>query len=224
MKMKHSVISALLALGMSACVESTPALQIGSASAQGADCSITTGDGTGLLRGTVNLSFPVNGYPLVLAVTSNLQGTSIDVGEVPVSGDPDLNTIYLTELVLSYSSPTDGLSFTDSSSTVPIYGTVSDEGSLLINLFTAETFTDVENFVGVGKPAEVHVTVQLKGKRASGDEIDSNEIVFPVTVYDDPAEASCPAGQQFEAPEGACDQRGLNGVVPLCEPIPPAAP
>jgi hypothetical protein len=224
MKMKHSVISALLALGMSACVESTPSLQIGSASAQAANCNITTATGTGLLRGTVNLGFPVGGYPLVLAVTSNLQSIPLEVGEQPVGADEDLNTIYITHLVLSYSSPTAGLTFTDSNSSVPIYGTLTDEGNLLINLFTAETFQDVKDFVGVGESAEVLVTVQLKGERASGDELDSNEIVFPVTVYNVPAaslEAGvCGPGKRFAAPTEPCDQRGLNNVVPVCEDIP----
>jgi hypothetical protein len=224
MKMKHSVISALLALGMSACVESTPALQIGSASAQAPDCSISAADGPGLLRGSVNLAFPVGGYPLVLAVTSNLQSVPLEVGEVPVSGDEDLNTIYITQLVLSYSSPTAGLSFTDSSSSVPIYGALSDDGNLLLNLFTAETFTDLVTFVGPGKSAEVLVTVQLKGKRASGDEVDSNEIVFPVTVYNTPIStlqtAVCGPGRQFAASDDPCDQSGLNNVVPACEDTP----
>ncbi|MCY1020718.1 hypothetical protein [Pyxidicoccus sp. MSG2] len=227
MKMKHSVISALLALGMSACVESTPSLQIGSASAQAEDCTIsTTTTGPGLLRGTVNLGFEgVGGYPLVLAVTSNLQSIPIQVGEQPVGSDVDLNTIYITELALSYSSPTEGLRFTESSSSVPIYGTLSDKGSLLINLFTAETFLDLVGFVVPGKSAEVLVTVQLKGERASGDELDSNEIVFPITVYnipeDDLATSLCGTGGKFEAPTEACDQRGLNGVVPACQPAAP---
>lgn len=228
MKMKNSVLAALTALGMSACVESTPALQIGGAAAQGADCSLDASEGTGLLRGTLDLGLRRGGFPLVLAVTSNVENNPIEVGDRPVGGDEDFNTLYITNLVLSYSTTTDGLTFTESQANVPIYGTLTDEGNLLLNLFTADVVSDLIGFVPGSGAAEVLVTVQLKGARVSGDEVESNEIVFPVTVYQSapPAEierALCGEGRQFAESDDACDQRGLNGVVPECEET-PAAP
>jgi hypothetical protein len=223
MKMKNSVLSALLALGMSACVESSPALQIGGATAQGADCSLASSSAAGLLRGSLDLSFRGGGYPLVLAVTSNLVSTPIEIGDRPVGADEDLNTIYVTSLVLSYSSPTEGLTFTEGRASVPIYGTLEDDGNLLLNLLTSKVLTDLNGFVQGTGSAELLVTVQLKGSRVAGDEVESNEIVFPITVYRSGAgleAAVCGPGKRFAASEDPCPQAGLNGVLPECEAIP----
>ena len=89
MKMKNSVISALLALGMTACVESTPSLQVGGATAQAADCSIG-GNAVGLLAGSLNLGIRGASYPLVLEINSNLNVVPVDVNDQPVTADPDL--------------------------------------------------------------------------------------------------------------------------------------
>jgi len=217
MKMKNSVMSALLALSMTACVESTPSLQIGSASAQGADCSLGgVGSSAGLLRGSLNLGIrpAAGGYPLALSVNSNLAGTAIEVGGQPVSGDADLNTIYLTELVLGYSSPTEGLNLGSAKGSLPIYGTVTGENRLLVNLLTSAAATELERFVRAGVAADVLVNVQLRGKRVSGDEVESNEIIFPLTVANVPF--TCPPGTTLEPVEEACSQAGLNGVLPKC--------
>jgi hypothetical protein len=217
MKMKNSVMSALLALSMTACVESTPSLQIGSVSAQGADCSLGGAAGSaGLLRGALNLGIrpAAGGYPLVLAVNSNLAGTLIEVSGRPVSGDADLNTIYLTELVLGYSSPTEGLDLASAKGSVPVHGTVSGDGRLLLNLLTSAAATELERFVRAGVTADVLVNVQLRGKRVSGDEVESNEIIFPLNVANVPF--TCPPGTTLVPVEEACSQAGLNGVLPRC--------
>ena len=219
MKMKPSIIPALLAFGLTACVESTPTLQIGSAAAQGEDCSIDAEGGPGLLRGALDLTFRANsGYPLVLGVRSNLTSLPLEVGEVPLSGDEDLNTIYINRLVLRYSTNTPGLTFKETSASVPIYGTLSEQGDLLLNLLTPKVITDLNDFVPTNGSAEVLIELQLRGQRASGDEVESNEITFPLTVFE--SGFGCPTGQQAVVSEDECPQTGLNGVYPACEPIP----
>lgn len=220
MKMKNSVISALLALGMTACVESTPILQIGRASAQAANCSVGGGAGeVGLLAGSLDLGIrPGGGYPLVLAVNSNVEGTAIEVGDQPLTGDEALNTLYITELVLDYSSSTAGLAIGGAGGTVPLYGTLSRQSNLLVNLFTSEAAEVLAGFVTPGVSADVLVSVQLRGKRASGDEVESNEIAFPVTVTN--FGFACPPGQVVAPLDDECPQAGLNGVVPECEDAP----
>jgi hypothetical protein len=218
MKMKNSVISALLALGMTACVESTPSLQVGGATAQAADCSIG-GNAVGLLAGSLNLGIRGASYPLVLEINSNLNVVPVDVNDQPVTADPDLNTIYITELVLGYSSPTEGLSIEDAGGTVPIYGTVFEGSNMQVNLFTSDVAAALTSFVTPGVSADVLVNLQLRGKRASGDEMESNEIVFPVSVGNFPF--SCPPGFRIAASTDPCPQAGLNGVVPECEEATP---
>ncbi|QSQ23865.1 hypothetical protein JY651_02455 [Pyxidicoccus parkwayensis] len=219
MKMKHIVISALLALGLTSCVDSTPSLQIGSASAQGADCSIGT-TGPALLRGSLDLSLrPGGGFPLALAIITNLDVPVVAVGDQPVSGDPDLSTIYVTNLVLSYSSPTAGLTFSEPKANVRVFGAVDADGNLLVNLLTPDVIQDVGDFVAGGDSAEVLVTLKLKAQRASGDELESNEIVFPVLVY--ASGFTCPTGTKRTVSDDPCPQEGLNGVLPACEAVTP---
>jgi hypothetical protein len=215
MKMKPSVTSALLALGLTACVDGTPALQIGGAAAQGTDCSISASTGPGLLRGTLDLTFRAgSGYPLVLAVTSNLSSTAVEVGGTPVSGDePD--TIYITRVALKYSTSTPGLTLREKSASVPIYGTLDDTGNLLLNLLTPTVIEDLNGFVPGNAPAEVLIKVQLRGERVTGDEVESNEITFPLSVYE--SGFTCPTGQVFAKNTDACPQIGLNNVFPECE-------
>lgn len=224
MKMKNSVLPALLALGLSACVESTPTLQIQGATAQNEDCSFGGAEGTGLLRGSLDLGLRSGGYSVVLGVTSNVANAPILVGERPVGADEDLDTIYITNLVLRYSTETPELTFKETSANVPVYGTLEEDGNLLLGLLTSKVLSDVSTFLDTHASAEVLVTVQLRGSNVSGDEVESNEIVFPVAVYrSDRAAlegAVCGEKKRFAAPEAPCDQRGLNNVVPKCEDVP----
>lgn len=218
MKMNRSVLSALLALGMAACADSTPALQIGNVTAQGADCSVDASSGPGLLRGSLDLNLrnPALGFPLVVGVTSNLQNATIEVGDRPVTGDGSSNAIYITHLKLGYSSSTQGMKFTEPNVSVPVYGTITDGGNLLISLFTGQALADLVAFVNGGAgAADVLVKIKFQGETVTGDELESNEISFPVIVYK--GNFSCPTGQTPAPSDEECPQTGLNGAVPTCE-------
>ncbi|MCP3144002.1 hypothetical protein [Pyxidicoccus xibeiensis] len=222
MKMNHFVIPALMMLGLTtACVESTPILQLKGGAPQNDDCSFPNTAEVSQLRGSVNLGF-VGGYPLVFGVTSNVITTAIEVSEEPVLGDPDLNTIYITDLVLSYRTNPEFENFPQPRGPVPLHGTIEQDGQLLLNLLTAEAVDFLDDRAGAGG-IEVLVTMHLRGKRASGDEVESNEITYPITVtnvpYLDVQAALCP-GQVFEPRTDSCDQRGLNGSYPACEDPP----
>jgi hypothetical protein len=222
MKMNHFVIPALMLLGLTtACVESTPILQLGGGAPQNEDCSFPNTEEVSQLRGSVNLGF-VGGYPLVFGVTSNVATTVVEVSDEPVVGDEDLNTIYITEQVLSYRTNPEFADFPQPQGSIPLHGTVQVDGGLLLNLLTAEAVDFLDDRAGAGG-IEVLVTMHLRGKRASGDEVESNEITYPITVTNVPfnvvQSALCP-GQRFEPRTEACDQRGLNGVYPACEDLP----
>lgn len=220
MKMKHTIISALLALGMgTSCVESTPVLQLGGASPLGADCSIG-GNDVNILRGSINLELQQGGYRAVFAITSNLTNTPIVVNDEPVGGDEDLNTLYITGMAVSYASEGLDLPGADEDNPLPLYGTLEVDGDLALNLFTSRVNDILLDTVTSGS-REVLVTFKLLGKRASGDKVESNEVTFPITVF---RRAACPAGYRQVLSTDPCPQAGLNGVEAECELIPPPPP
>ncbi|MFP2907657.1 hypothetical protein ACLESD_21930 [Pyxidicoccus sp. 3LFB2] len=233
MKMNPFVITSLLALGLgtTACTESTPSLQLLSASPVGEDCTLGSQEDAQLVSGSLNVAFRPqrgSGYPLVLSLTTNVQTVPIDVEEQPITNDADLNTVYLTGVELSYKASGDvELSEPEGDADsffVPIHGTVSGNYRLQTNLLTNQIEQEVRDLVAApGTAVDLLVTVRIIGKRVSGEEQESNEIVFPLTVFNQSVAALqaavCGPERRFEAPTEPCDQRGLNGVLPACEDV-----
>ncbi|MFP2931508.1 hypothetical protein ACLESO_41245 [Pyxidicoccus sp. 3LG] len=227
MKMNHCVITVLLSLGMTtACVDTPSSIQLQGTSSQNADCTVNDADDVRLLRGALNLAVapPGRGFPLGINITSNRASTEIEVGGQPISGDEDLNIIYLKELVLGYETvPSLNTPISQPEGPILLHGTLEEDGQLLLNLLTGKAETELRAGVGA-TPIELLVNIQLRGETASGEEVESNEIIFPLTVGS-VAPAACPEGTERAQATDACPQNGYNGVPALpCVEIPEEEP
>src|SRR5215217_719065 len=209
--MKPIYLAALLALGTVSCVDNIPKLQLLSATPPDEDCTIPEDEA--LLSGSLNLDLSSN-YRLGFIVTSNLTSTPIVVGEGQVA-DPDSNAIYLTELDLSYRTEPE---LNIPSVTLPVYAAfrANEDSSLLMSVLTRDAQNALFNGTEGGAVVDVLVTMRVRGHTITGGEVETNELSYAITVVNDPF--ICPKAGEVPAPPATeCDQRGQNGIVPLCQ-------
>ncbi len=208
--MKPIHLAVLLAFGAGACVDTPSAVQIFQATPPDASCSVSTSS-AGLLRGSLDLSLS-QGYLMGFVVRSSLTDTPVVVGDSPLSGE-DTDAVYLDEMEVSYDTNRSGVNLDDA--TVPIYNAIQggEEGTLLLNLITSDALEDLDTATESGE-VEVLVTLRLHGKTATGSEVETNEISYPIVVYK--SGFACPSPQVPEEATEPCDPRGQNGNVPAC--------
>jgi hypothetical protein len=242
MKMTYLASSLLVSAGLVvACVDAPPTLQVRSAFAPDEECVISNDEEAAILRGSLNVGTRgFGGYPVGFTVTSNQAATEIVVSEQPVSGNEQLNALYLTGLRLTYSATPAVGDITGG--VVPIHGTIDEDGLLAVDLLTGQASAALINGIAAvnyladggmsvsdpNKPTgvELGIRVQFLGETSAGDELESNEITFPIAVNNVPLPSlqQLVCGQRGRFPVaalGSC-RTGLNGFVPPCEPIPDA--
>lgn len=209
--MKPIYLAALLAFGTVSCVDNIPKLQLLSATPPDDDCTVP--DDRALLSGSLNLDLSSN-YTLGFVVTSNLTATPIVVGEGQVA-DPDSNAIYLTEIDLSYRTEPE---LNIPSATLPVYAAfrANEDSTLLMSVLTRDAQIALNSGTTGGAVVDVLVTMRIRGHTTTGGSVETNELSYAITVVNDIF--TCPDPTEVPAPSTVlCDQRGQNGVVPLCE-------
>ncbi|RKH43844.1 hypothetical protein [Corallococcus sicarius] len=219
--MKPLFVAASLALGLCACTESPPVVQILQSKQPNAECVIAT-DGIGIARGGLNLAY-ARSYRLGLVVNSVYANTPIEVSGVPLDPAPPSGgqaTLIVDTLKLSY-EVSSGASIP--SQDVPFSAGLNgaSEGNLmLINLFTAESSSALRDAVpSNGEPVQVKVTLQFTGKAASGGAaFESNEFVYAIDVENTPLPIpACGAAEEPEV-DAPCGAIGQDGAYPSCLP------
>lgn len=209
--MKPIYLAALLAFGTVSCVDNIPKLQLLSATPPDEDCTVP--EDRSLLSGSLNMDLSTN-YSLGFVVTSNLTSTPIVVGEGQVA-DPDSNAIYLTELDLSYRTEPE---LNIPSVTLPIYTAfrANEDSTVLMEILTRDAQNALLSATAGGAIVDVLVTLRVRGHTITGGSVETNELSYAIAVTTE--NFVCPKpGEVPSARIAQCDQRGQNGVVPLCE-------
>ncbi|RKH10348.1 hypothetical protein D7V97_14005 [Corallococcus sp. CA053C] len=217
--MKPLFVAASLALGLCACTESPPIVQILQAKQPDPACKVGT-DAPGIARGTLNLRY-TNGYVLGLIVNSVYFNTPTEVSGVPLDPEPETGgqgTAFVETVKLTFETST-GASIPDQE--VPYTAGLSpgSEGNLLVlNLIPADVYTALLQAVPTNSdPVMVAATIQFKGTYASGNsKFESNELKYSIDVRnEDVGIPACAAGQLPES-EAPCGNTGQDGTYPSC--------
>ncbi len=212
--MKNSYLALPLALLMAGCAENLPELQIFNSFQPETDCTVDT-DKFAVFSGSLDLASGTR-YVLGFELRSTVTNTPINVGadDIPVTGTGDDNAIYLTEVELKYYDAENDSELGDFSDTYPAYFVVptaaDDDGNILIfDLIGPEGLAGLNALVTGPDPRLIHVRLKVKGKTTSGGGVDSNEIAYPITLFN--SGATCTAPQVFSR-NGPCGNvGGQNG-------------
>lgn len=210
------VISAALALAPLGCVANQGDASVRFLNALGLKANTDTGGCTadtavGISSGTFDVSGGQN-YLMALAVETNTNQQSITISGENFSGK-GLSDITLNELVYSYESSNTSLSLpAEEEDRVPIYavyrpGTDPQGSYLTLWAFGPKGLAAVNALPqSFTETTTVIVTIKARGKLSGGQTVESNEIPFPVTVYNTgfvPSTGACPAGATTKV-MGAC--------------------
>lgn len=215
--MKPLYIAAVLALGLSACVDNPPEVQLFQAIRPDEECVIDV-DGEGILHGSLDLNYAAS-YLLGFTVNSNLNGTEVVIGTQPVGGtNTDPAAVYLDRVEVSYSTTP---SLAIPSEKLPIYVALrggSEGNTVVLDLMTRRAYELLGERTQT-EDVEVLVTLKLTGKTAVGDSASSNEVTFPFTAFRSTTPIrTCGADEDFE-PAGPCGTLGgQDGALPACIP------
>ncbi|AEI69144.1 hypothetical protein [Corallococcus macrosporus] len=216
--MKNFYLAVPLALMMSGCVDNPPALQVFNAYIPDESCAVNQ---SGAASGGGNLDLSTSQrYLAGFAVRSGFTLSEVEVNGSPVSGEGDATAVYVTHIELTYENQGEGPSL--ESEVYPTHFAVPSSATsnslLVIDLLGASATQALVTQVGPGSVASYNIRIRLIGKTVTGSEVESNEIAYPVTVYN--SGFSCPAGYMLEF-NGPCGgPGGQDGYPPTCEEIP----
>ncbi len=206
-----------VAVMSSGCVTSDSPIVLLNNQAVDAQCAID--NDVSISQGSLDLSVGV-GYIAHFAVESNLQAVSTVVDGDVVSG-PDQNDFVVERVDIEYSNPAGGAA--PAAATLPIHfviraGASAENTNLGLNLLPAEARAAL---AGVGSAGTIVVaTVSVTGSLRSGRTFTSNEVNFPIEVFES-GFSGCGAGEALEL-TGPCGSIGAqDGTFPVCVPVTP---
>jgi hypothetical protein len=169
-------------------------------------------------------------YLLGLNVETNTSQRPIIINSETFSG-PGLSDFNLREAVLTYQSePSLPL---PSEERIPLYGVFrpgsgGDNSFALLHALGPQAIEVLRSSVPVGGSVTVLSTLKAVGKFSGGAAVETNEITFPIVVYNsgfNPETFSCPlAGQTPVGYEGPCGQVGQDRGRICRVPPPPTTP
>ena len=218
--MKPLFVAASLALGLCACSESPPVIQILSSKVPTATCSIEE-DAPGRAAGFLNLAFGQS-YVLGLLVNSSYSNTPTEVSGVPLDPAPGTGgqgTAFVDTVEVSYATtpnirlPNQKIAYTAGISPN------SEENKLVLDLLTREAADALLAAVPAGgTPVQVQVTLKLTGKFLSGGgKFESNEFIYVFEAFNRPISIpACPAGESPEPVAPCGSSGGQDGNYPNC--------
>ncbi|NVJ01191.1 hypothetical protein HV824_24175 [Myxococcus sp. AM009] len=215
--MKNFYLAVPLALVMSGCVDNPPAIQIFNAYIPDESCAVNQA-GAASGGGSLDLA-TANRYLAGLSVRSGFTLAEVEVGENPVTGEGDATAVYVTHIELAYEAQGGGPTL--ESEAYPTHFAIPSSSTsnsmLIIDLLGGNARETLLTQVGSGSSASFNVRVRLTGKTATGAKAESNEIAYPVTVYN--SGFTCPEGTilEFNGPCGG--PGGQDGYPPTCEEI-----
>jgi hypothetical protein len=196
--MKRLWCIAILAASGAACVEGNNPVQLVNVVPFAPDCSRATRART---EGFLNFAISRQ-YLTTLSITSPLQAPQGSTGV----------GFFAEELILNYEATNPKTSFKEE--TRPLFlsveaGAQPDESWVGVNLIGTEAAKKLESAV----PAAPEVmtllaTAKLKGRLASGREVETNELTFPINITRQGE--GCPVDQQ-PVGEGECSNPGQDG-------------
>lgn len=164
-----------------------------------------------LLAGSLDVS-AIDRYLIQFDMQSDLQQISTTVGGETIAG-PGRNDFFANEIVFSYeASP----SFGFEQEAIPIHfvipaGAGSDKSYVILNLIAPKAAQQLTTWAPTGagippdQPYNLTVTLQARGNLQSGQPITTNEVSYPIRVFNS-GFPGCPGGAQ--ARTGPC---GLPG-------------
>jgi hypothetical protein len=173
-----------------------------------------------LLSGSLDVS-ATNAYVIQFDVQSDLQQISTTVGGETVAG-PGRNDFFANEIVYSYASTP---SFAFEQEAKPVHfvvpaGAGSDKSFVILNLIAPKAAQQLTTWVPTGagippdQPYNLNVTIQARGNLQSGQAITTNQVTYPIRVFNT-GFAGCPGGAQ--ARTGPCGSvGGQDGSAVYC--------
>ncbi|ATB49909.1 hypothetical protein [Corallococcus macrosporus] len=216
--MKNFYLAVPLALAMSACVDNPPTLQVFNAYIPDESCAVNL---SGAASGGGNLDLSTSQrYLAGLAVRSGFTLSEVEVNDSPITGEGDATAVYVTHIELVYETQGEGPSL--ESEVYPTHFAIPSSATsnslLIIDLLGASATRTLLTQIGPGSTASYTVRIRLIGKTVTGSDVESNEIAYPVTVYN--SNFSCQDGYMLEF-NGPCGgPGGQDGYPPTCEEIP----
>ncbi|MFP2960134.1 hypothetical protein ACLEPN_20480 [Myxococcus sp. 1LA] len=216
--MKNFYLAVPLALMMSACVDNPPTIQIFNAFIPDDACAVNASSAASG-GGSLDLATS-NRYLAGLSVRNGYSLSEVEVNDSPITGEGDATSVYITNIELTYetigSGPTlEGASYTTHFS---LPSSATTNSILVIDLLGGEALGVLLAQVGPGSSASFNVRIRLTGKTVTGSAAESNEVVYPVTVYN--SGFTCEPGFILER-NGPCGGTGgQDGYPPTCEEIP----
>jgi hypothetical protein len=211
--MKRIVLA--LVIFLAACAPSDTSVRLLGASPLDPTCKVQSG-GVTITNGTLNLAL-TNRYYAQFGTESDLQVIVTQVGSDTLQG-PGRNDFIGDRFVFSYTS-TPTSPFPDE--TEPVYVIIpagaggsssSQDNFLQTNLISTKAGEALySKVVAGGTPMDLVVNFQVQGHLFSGESINTNQVSFPITVYNLPPPAQCPAGTTLTAVPGPCGNTGQDG-------------
>lgn len=222
--MKHKLLSVLtgtlLAVSATGCVDDVTSIHIRNVigGQPKKDCIITVDETLQKGRGSINLGY-TRGYLAAVLIENSLSATDIQQQGQTVN-PANRNDFHIENIVLRYETNPSmpGLS----ERTIASAGTVEAGGKLAmgINLLTFDT---AEKIAGQPIPdggIELKVFMRLSGKFSNGSAHETNEFMFPLSVFNT-APPACGEGFVYAEPDGQeapCNNIGQDGTGLICVP------
>ncbi|MBJ6759352.1 hypothetical protein JGU66_01170 [Myxococcaceae bacterium JPH2] len=218
--------AAVLALGLGACVDSPPEIQIFDVKQLDVECKVDATNPS-ILAGTLNLNYAA-GYIAAFMVNSSLSAGKVVIGSDTVTGTSDPDAVYIDRLAVTYTATlldstvggTSGANINLGSEDVPVLLAVrgsTKDNIVALNLITVAAYNKLKAAVSGAQYAQVLVTLKMKGKTAGGANAESNEVTFPLSINNAPVPIpACGTGVLFK-PAGPCGTfGGQDGIYPEC--------
>ncbi len=218
--MKQLFLVAALAMGATGCANDLRPIQIREAQPLNNECqpedkALYAGslDIAALNNGVTSATF---GHVMSFTVASQLEQSPVTVGGSTVA-DEARNNFILEEIEYTFESQP---ATTLSPVRLPAYTVipVGSQDSRINILLTPPAVLDAMKALvdATGKPATLITRFRLKGKLASGTATESDEVSFPITIYDSKKECVAPAVIEYTGPCGLAS--GVNGPVTCTTP------
>jgi hypothetical protein len=200
MSMKNLVLVASLSAAAAGCTESLSPLQVGAARPLDNTCSADTGS----QRYAGSLDIALNApYVIAFDVSSDLSTDDVTVGgDTVVSGTR--NDFVVKEISFTYTSEPAGTFVPER---IPAHAVIraGDDEVMNISLIGPKAYATVANLLGAHESVTLMATFRLRGRLAGGQDAETNEVSYPITVYNS-GFVACPAGTVLQN-TGPCENR-----------------
>ncbi len=216
--MKQLFLVAALAMGATGCANDLRPIQIREAQPLNSECQP---EEKALYAGSLDIAALNNGatpatfgHIMSFTVASQLEVNPVTVGGATVA-DEARNNFILEEIEYNFESQP---ATTIPPERVPAYTVIpvgSQDSRINILLTPPNALQAMKALVdATGKPATLITRFRLKGKLASGTATESDEVSFPITIFNSGTTCTAPETLSFTGPCGGAT--GVNGSI-SCE-------